>query len=285
MGSFSTSGFPFTSGTSVSESETTPFSGAGNFTPFEGEKNAREQMIAYVEKHGWLLDLTAVRSHHAWRDVQVEQDPNRFVRSSEMFPGEWFLSLDYEVRGDPEVYRETRTWDNTLRALSIWHSSWVLPTGVVQRTYVLNNYRQSHTHRSDLWDLTDRDDGKFKPLRKRAEEVLANPDLAIWLVAEKEFERDFEAKRNRALANERARRRQQPLKISISQTEFVRLGSQLRRAAGNLLGADGLTDLRQELENAEKILADIRSAILNETDHSGSTKGSEIGQHQNNRRV
>ena len=239
-----------------------PFGSAGVFAPNVGEKNARTALIEYATHHGWLLDLTATRSRHVWRDEPKEQDPNQFLRAA-AHGGHWVVNLDYEVKGDPEAYRTSRQWDNTLRAVTLWHSSWVDERG--RRTgpgsYQLKNYHQANSSRSRLWDLTDSADGKFKPLRKRAEEILRDPDLAVWLLME-QIENERQAEKNRRREwEERAALRRRPLTVAVSQDHFREMARQLRRTAATLADADGLTDLQAEVARAEALVADLRTAV------------------------
>jgi hypothetical protein len=230
------------------------------FAPNVGDKNARTSLIEYATNHGWLLDLTAVRSRHLWRPGFDEQDPNQFLRAAE-FGGHWLVNLDYEVKGDPDDYRSEREWDNTLRSLTVWHSSWVNSSGDRTRAYQLRNYHQSNSSRSMLWDITDTADGKFKPLRKRAEEILRNPSLAIWTVEEQRYtDRQAEANRRREW-EERSTRRRQPLAVTVSQDDYRELARRLRATASDLVNADGLTDLPAEVAKAESLILWIRSIL------------------------
>lgn len=237
-----------------------PFTGTGEFKPVAGEKNARESLIEFAERHGWLLDLNARRSDQVWGGVE-EQDPNQFVRTA-LHGGEWYVWLDYEVKGDPDEYRPRRTWDNTLRGLTIWHSSQVTDRGQVIRPLRLNNYLQSNTRPSVLWDLTESDDGKFKPLRRRAEDVLMHPDLLIWCVAEHRHQEKVAIAQQEAEFRELDRQRRQPLPIRVARSEFADMANRLRRTAGDIANADGLADLPELIGQAEEQIAALRSALI-----------------------
>lgn len=238
-----------------------PFAGTGNFAPITREKNAREQLIEYAENHGWLLDLNATRHRHTWKRDTEEQDPNRFVRTA-AHGGEWCILLDYEVMGEPDAYKPHRSWDNTLRAIAIWHSSWVDEKGIVFPRFELRNYLQFNAPRSALWDVTNHPDGKVKPLRKRAEDLLRDPDLAVWLVLEDQNSAAEAERRRKAEweADRRARRR--PLPITISKDLWRRELQKLARAANELINADGLTDLHELVKTVEDHLDVVREALV-----------------------
>lgn len=240
-----------------------PFAGTGTFRPTTGEKNAREQLIEFAERHGWLLDITAVRHIHRWKTGTEQQDPNQFVRAAnDDLGGVWHVLLDYEVVGDPDAYQPIRKWDNTLRAVQIWHSSDVDDSGVRKAYYELRNYHQSNTSVSLLWDMTDRADGKFKPLRKRAEELLRDPDLLMWCAAERRAGVAFQRQLEREAREERDRQRRRPLPITLSKSEWRTTGDKLRRVAGDITNADGLTDLHSLIKDAEDLLDVLRAGLV-----------------------
>lgn len=244
-----------------------PFLGQANvFAANTGEKNAREQLIDFAERHGWLLDLTALRSHYAYArhsDKEFEQDPNRFIRTAHPdLGGHWCVELDYEVVGDPDEYRPRREWDNTLRAVRIWHSSAVDERGVVTGCQELRNYHQSNSARSRLWDLTDSEDGKFRPLRKRAEMLLADPDPWMWAVVADYF---TDAEKDRRRREERAAQqalRRKPLPIRIPKDQFRQMAEKLRRIGGDIANADGLTDLHDEVAKAHALVLGLQAALV-----------------------
>ena len=233
------------------------------FAPNVGDKNARTTLIEFATNQGWLLDLTATRNRHAWREDTKEQDPNQFVRVDPN-GGHWVVALDYEVKGDPEAYRPYREWDNTLRGMTLWHTSWVDDKGRRRRSMVLKNYHQANSARAILWDITDPDQGAgFKPLRKRAEEILRNPDLAVWFVEERKH-REIEAEQARQRrVKEQYELRNRPLSVAVSQDHFREMARQLRSAGTDLVNANGLTDLQEIVARAEKVIADIRLAVGN----------------------
>lgn len=260
---------------------TGPFAGAGTFKPAAGEKNAREQLIDFAERHGWLLDLKAVRSRHVWKSGTEEQDPNRFVRTAHPdLGGQWHIELDYEVVGDPEVYRSTRQWDNTLRAVRIWHSTAVDENGVRTSCQELRNYLQSNSGRSLLWDLTSRPDGKFVPLRKRAEMLLRDPDTLMWLTVETYFGEEETRRRELREREARQRARHRPLPITMPASEWRSTGDKLRRVAGDIANADGLSDLHSLIKDAEDLLDVLRAGLV-EVESDCFYCGAEIppGQH------
>lgn len=239
----------------------TPFAGVGEFKAPSGEKNARESLIEYAEQHGWLLDLTATRSRHTWRATDLEQDPNQFVRAAD-HGGQWVLALDYEVKGDPDSYKPHRSWDNTLRGCRIWHSSDVDAKGVVQHSWDLRNYVQSNTARCLMWDLTNREDGKFKPLRKRAEELIRFPDLMIWLLEEKRHSVEERNRRRQEEWARQARERRRPLPILTSNNEFRSLCNTVRRTMSEMVDADGTTNLYELIRQAERQLAAVKTQLV-----------------------
>lgn len=239
---------------------TTPFERPGTFAPTTGEKNARTTLIEFVANHGWLLDLTATRSVKVWRDAVREQDPNQFIRDDGR-GGHWIINLDYEVKGDGAEFRPIRKWDNTLRGLRLWHSSWVDERGVIARRLDLRNYHQLHVASSDLWDLTDPVDDKFKPLRKRAEEIIRDPDIAAWLIAEGWHRAQIRDNQRKAEKRRERMARQRPLGINIDPSRFKRIAHLLKTTGETLRFADGLTDLDGEVAKAEKAVAALRAAL------------------------
>lgn len=170
-------------------------------TPFTARKkgtginmNKREAYIAYLNDHGWMIDTEArVRVRRNGTYVEA-QDPLTFVRPTADGTGVWRLNLDYTVEGSYS-YRT----DNTLRGLT-------LSLVGTDHRYTMVNVAQKKLSATALWDVAGRDlDTTSHALRRRAERVAANPDLAAWLVEESKYRGKLaEAKRREEYAIKRA---------------------------------------------------------------------------------
>lgn len=129
-------------------------------------RREREELLAYVIKHGWTLDPEAKTG----LPPRTEADPYVFMRQSTTSPVTvWKVHLDF---GGGDVLRKI-TIANTYRPLprndprrwQRWKLSWA-------------DYNSTRA----LFQVTN----DRTPFLRRAERVLADPDMYIWLAAERE---------------------------------------------------------------------------------------------------
>lgn len=231
-------------------------------TPFTARKkgtginmNKREAFIAYLHEHGWMIDTEArvkVRRNGTYVDAQ---DPLTFVRPTADGTGVWRLRLDYTVEGSYS-YRT----DNTLRGLTLTQ------VGSTHK-YTMVNSAQKKLAATALWDVTGRDlETTSHALRRRAERVAANPDLAVWLVEERmhqskldaaKRQREWEAQRAKAQAHNPA------LREDVSNRDFARLAQRVRDLSYELqYGVDGTTDIPERMARFEDAVAELRKAVV-----------------------
>lgn len=198
---------------------------------------ARAQFLALVEAQGWAPDPAQTVARKRWDSERI-QDPHAFTHPA-AHGGQWEIKLDYV---NDTGY--TRGYDDRLRRVEVSyrdadgiksHDSWQPNAGTLKKpsTY-------------------DRHNGLYEALgpgtlRERAQRLVTDPDLAIWLAAESEHA-DQQA-REAKYATERADRlaREQPLPVTVSQgdynSEWWKLSFALKSAAEAVYGADGTSDL------------------------------------------
>lgn len=224
------------------------------------ELNKREQMLAYVHNHGWVLDTSATISK---RRGEMVQDPLAFVRPA-ADGGTWHLSLDYQV-ADSWTYRT----DNILRGLTLRHSSTMGETRGRQRKYELLNTGQKDYDPHGLWEVTGRNTEGLNmvdaQLRRRAERVIADPDLVVWLSEEKRYadvERMREAERARKERWEKRRARNAAL--TVDNDEFISLARQIRDVLYPLTSVDGETDVAAAIAELDDKVAALKAVVKEE---------------------
>lgn len=224
--------------------------------------NAREQLIAFTFDQGWELDpIKTVRANDSIYTTERIQNPFAF-RKADGLGGFWTIELDYRTQAD---WRKT---DNRLRSLRLAH---VDADGVLQvlgsRKYNLTvelnpMYSDSwRTLNNQVWYVTDGITGT-NTLRQRAELVIADPALVLWLAEENNHKRNLQIAAERKRAADEAAARKRPLAITISADEFRTLALKVASAARNLSNANGVTDLGTEVAKAEAAVAALRAALV-----------------------
>lgn len=226
--------------------------------------NAREQLIAFTIAQGWELDPNQTMWSDYGRVISPDrtriQNPHAF-RKADGVGGFWTIELDYSVQA------EWGKTDNRLRSLRLAH---VNAEGGLQalgsRHYNLSvnldpKYADSwRTLNSQVWQVTHGVTGS-NTLRQRAELVIVDPALVLWLAEEANYQRTLEIEAERKRTAERTAARKRPLAITIELAEFRTLAHELSSATSELRTADGLTDLPAAVAKAEAAIAAIRAAL------------------------
>jgi hypothetical protein len=209
----------------------------------KGEKmNSREKFLAYVVEHGWKLDPDAQITCGPYRSERAH-DPHAFIRQSDADPNiVWRADLDYST-GE----RWIRATGDMLRLIRI------RAFGEDRQNWVLN---KSATFPEPLRLVTDPADLNVKlPLQKRAELVMANPDLYIWLAAERQHN-------DREAARQLSRAKSAPIAgVTVSRLEWWTFSNDIVYAAQDLREANGTTDICPLMDKLREHVAALESAI------------------------
>lgn len=221
---------------------------------------ARTKMIEFVKAHGWELDPEARRTGPGF-GRGLEQDPFAFTKAADN-SGTWKIKLDYRERGGSW----STSYGNLLQRVEIkyfdadgkrpflktegWEHN---PDFILSRPGKYDSY-------NGLWVAL----GSGKPdrsLPKRAELLVRDIDLVIWLGAEKDYEEQVRQDVKTQARREDAVLRSRPLPITIPEGQyywddgtFKNLVHQLVDAAKEVESADGKSDL-------PKLVADVSAAF------------------------
>jgi hypothetical protein len=211
------------------------------------QMNSREKILAYILEHGWTLDAEST-IHRKFTGERV-QDPHAFIRRSDADPNiVWRADLDFTAGGGWDRYT-----GDILKGVSIWSRQdggrWV------GERWVLNN---STAYPTPLRLVTNPSDPNAKlSLQKRAELVMANPDLYIWLAAERN-RNDAEALRQARAA------KSAPIPgVTVTRLDWSVLSSNLVDAAQKLREADGATDIGPLMGAVRERVAALEAVIIN----------------------
>lgn len=242
---------------------------------------AQGALIQFAADNGWVLDPTATT------DYGKSQNKWVWIKDA-AHGGKWRIEFDYRVR---DSWRST---DDRLRGIDVCY----IPAGAkivkiedgYDDEYVRTQWTQverlhkalgwngntlrpvTRWNKSVLFDVSNPapESDKVPTLRKRAETLLANPDLVIWLAAERVH--NDEIAREKRWEEEREdnalRARPLPLKDGISQKSyedgscFWKMQWRLKNAAHVICAADGKTDLYAAVEEAQAALDAIKDALL-----------------------
>jgi len=220
------------------------------FAPRKGYMNKREQFIEYVFSNGWTLDPTATIT--TWRNRETKQNPVAFVRTSPT--GEdWHLILGYPVDGNPNDRA-----DNTLRGLTLWRQ-----VGDRKDRYRLEAPGSYGSSR--LWDVTGEGlapGWREKALRPRAERLVADPDLSVWLYAEQRWIDDEAHRVATAKREAEYALRKRPLQnVTVTRTVWDARAYEVQEAARKLYRADGSSDILKLMASLRATMADLESAV------------------------
>ena len=154
--------------------------------------NARTQLLDFVVASGWKLDETenTVANRSVWGTPERIQHPHAFVKAA-AHGGVWKIKLDYRNRSS-----YSGGFDNVLRGVEVRHIfdgsevalfpyNWNAPkgSGYIHAAKLANSDKAKHLATSWIWNVTYGPTGSAT-LRQRAEMLIANPDLVIWLASE-----------------------------------------------------------------------------------------------------
>lgn len=214
---------------------------------------ARAEMIKLLGQRGWLPDPTVTAASRAYGLGERKQHPHAFVRDAER-GGQYLIVLDYVVkdsyggryddrlRGVDVYYRATPDSDRKLVAALLTPGKWRRGSGLFQ---ILGP----------------------GTLRQRAERLIKDIDLALWLGKEADF---AERLKTDALMEEQRqdrKDREAPLPVTVSQegcgSEWKQLTNALKTAACRVDDADGKSDLPALIVDVHVALDNVR-AVLND---------------------
>jgi len=218
--------------------------------------NARTQLLDFVVASGWKLDETKTTLAPGWNswnsNPEHVQHPHCFVKAA-AHGGVWQIKLDYTNRSS-----YNGGYDNILRVVEVRHIfdgsevalfpyNWNAPerSGWIQAAKLENSDKAKYVSTSWLWNVTYGPTGSAT-LRQRAEMLIANPDLVIWLAAEAKHQQAVLLAEHQAARQADIEARQRPMPEGWAE---------LKKAAYAVERADGKSDVDQ-------ILNDLQVALL-----------------------
>lgn len=228
----------------------------------------REQLLDFVLSQGWEPDpdktvwsaYSAYGYGHSADAVRI-QDPHAF-RKPAANGGTWHLELDYNVKSEfhktdnrlRHVYIELT--DAEGRRVSIGAQKH--NTRVALTTDWSTYYTSSFVYQ--LGVATSGPTGQ-NTLRQRAQIIVANPELVLWLAEEGRVNYELRRAEERRRREEETKLRKRPLDITVEPIEWKSLASKLDDAARTVRLADGLTDLPQAVADLETAVAALKAAL------------------------
>lgn len=239
--------------------------------------NARTKFVQFVKDNGWVLDpgktYTTRSDWGRHKEETTVQNPHAFKKDA-AHGGVWMIELDYSENGG---YR--RSTGNTLRGVAI---SYRAAPGEPELDPFDGDEARSYRRASNVlrkpgnydrvkyvWDgLENADDAaKDATMRERAEKLVRNPDLAIWLIAKTKYESEVRAANARAAAEADRLARAQPMPVLVTtagwNSDWKQRTRELQEAATALYKADGKSDLPRLVADAYLAL-DAITAVLTE---------------------
>jgi hypothetical protein len=213
----------------------------------------RALMVAFVKANGWELDTEATTQMVGGGR---RQNPHNFVRPA-TDGGKWKMHLDYAVN---QGYR--LRYDNRLREVVLTYTAVHHPAEGAPRfknrprdTWTLRNPNGFNRTGPWLWQaLEDENTDKPLTLRARAELLVKDPELAVWLAAVAKYGHSVEVQADRVRYEEDRRLRARPLPITVEPYVFRQMTSRLESAAERLHRADGMSHLPTLLGNLQDAL-------------------------------
>lgn len=220
---------------------------------------AKEQLMTAVHANGWTPDKTVTRLSRRGlgRDGEQVQNPYAFTKAA-AHGGSWHIYLDYSVRST--YGRE----GNVLKAISVnYQAAGVTKDDRVRIGDLTNDksrWRTSYLFRG----LKGDDDDSVTTLRARAQMLLKDPDTAVWLSFQAEYDSVLKSQ-----AQDRARKadrdaRAVPLPITVDNDGYAsgwkQVAGKVTNAGRALERADGKSDfpaLVAELYNAVAALGEV----------------------------
>lgn len=207
--------------------------------------NARTQLLDFVVASGWKLDETETIPLPRWSNKPGEsqddriQHPHAFVKAA-AHGGVWKIKLDYRNRSS-----YSGGFDNILRGVEVRHIfdgsevalfpyDWNASerSGYIHAAKLQNSDKAKYVSTSWLWNVTYGPTGSAT-LRQRAEMLIANPDLVIWLAAEAKHQDAVRAAERLAARRADTEARQRPMPEGWDE---------LVKAARAVTSADGKSD-------------------------------------------
>jgi hypothetical protein len=243
--------------------------------------NARTKFIDFVKEQGWELDpdkqLTSTRGFGKDRTEVKRQDPYAF-RKAAAHGGTWMIKLDYTESGGYSY----ATTGNTLRRLMVTYRAGAgeptmdpITNEEIEQSYVRYNHTitlrkpGNYDPFNAFWEALEHGDDAAKDatLKERAEKIVRNPDLAVWLAAAARFEHKEAIKRSREAARIDRELRSRPMPVLVTtdgyNSDWKQLTRALQEAATDLNKADGKSDLPRLVAEAYVALNAI-TAVLTE---------------------
>jgi hypothetical protein len=197
-------------------------------------ETANTKFVAYIAANGWTLDPTAtILKNHFGSHADRVQDPHVFVRPA-AHGGFWRIKLDYSA---PSY---SRTGFRRLQEVHVYYVP-VLGENPPRRRAATLKRPGKYGSFNPLWVALDTTGQQS--LRKRAERLVANPDLAMWLSFQAKHDENVreaewveQRRRDRELRN-------RPLPVTVDEIEWAKLKYAAARAASAVERADGRSDL------------------------------------------
>lgn len=223
---------------------------------------ARQRMLELLEANGWTLD-PAETVYTSRYSRETRPNPHAFFKPA-THGGTWHIKLDYTNRAN--------TWstsiDDTLRRVDVNYCNAEGdpdPSPLWSSRGNIGALKRPSTAYNDYNDLYEAlGDGT---LSKRAERLVKDPDLGVWLTKETEHARKIVEVRLNAERSRQERLAAQPLEITVGNgahdynSPYAVLVSKLTIAADRIKKADGRSDLPKLLADARVALDDIVSVL------------------------
>lgn len=239
---------------------------------------ARTRMLEFATANGWEKDPTAQRPGAGF-GRQMEQDPYAFMKAADN-GGSWRIKLDYRERGGSW----STSYGNLLQQVGI---TYVDANG--ERPFLKTvgwehfpDFILSRPGRYDLYNGLWAALGSGKPdrsLPKRAELFLKDPDLAMWLGAEKNHEEQLLLDEHKKLKDAEYELRARPLPITVpksvkwtsDEVSFDKLADKLVEAAKAIEDANGKSDLPKLMADMELAYDAVVNVLTEEAAHEVDT--------------
>lgn len=242
--------------------------------------NARTEFLAFVTDHGWELDPDeTIYTGSSWTrqdqrlPAEYKQNPFAFRRPAK-HGGTWKIELDYTDRSSSD-YGYRRSTDNRLRKVEVRYFDAegtevrLFTTGRhfsmerIHPVLLTNTDVSTWQSTSWIWKVTYGPTGTAT-LRKRAEMLVADPDLVIWLAAEAQA-----LDHQKFLEREAARRAD----IEARRRPLPEGWDALKRAAVAVERADGKTDVLAVLDSLRAALEAVEATEIVQSRRRGRALG------------
>lgn len=233
--------------------------------------NAREAFVAHVLANGWTVDTTAIltksdytRNEYGARTTTYTsyQQPFTYTRPA-VHGGRWRITLNYTV---DTGWASTRT-TTTLRGVTVRHiadDEQPDEHGRIEGR-LLGKLKAQSKWQETKW-LTATLPGST--LRNKAEALVTNPDLAVWVALAAKHDHDVAQDAVWAQRLQDRKERERPLAITVPQegygegNEWRTLAATLYSASKAVSDADGKTDLPAALDALKAAVAAIDAVVV-----------------------